>query len=175
MLLLISCGTIAYVRRQKAKAPFSNYNTITKTKLALCFSLPNLKSRLRRKPEKQFTISYRKANTIDSDDNVDIRPRIPPQPLSTYIPDQMAGYTLPNTSRPSHIIHPTSSLNRLRSEIANEVNPAIKYFTMDRVPQNHSENYPTAPCAGPVNEISPDHDFYNTPVEHLKTTNENND
>ena len=124
---------------------------------------------------KQFTVSYRKANTIDSDDNVDIPPRIPPRPLSTYIPNEMAGYTLPNTSRQSHIIHPTSSLNRLRSEIDNEVNPAIKYFTMERESQNQSEECPTAPCAKSMNKTDLDLDFYNTPMELLKTTNGDND
>ena len=175
MLLFSSCATIAYVRRQKLRTPISNFDRSVNDKQKSCFSIPNLKTNFRRKPEKKFTISYRKANTIDSEDNVDIRPTVPPRPMSTYIPDEMAGYTLPNPSRQNHMIHPTSSLNRLRSEIEVEVNPAIKYFTMERESRSQSEEHPTAPTATPMTETDLDLDFYHTPLELQKSKQEDND
>ena len=106
---------------------------------------------------------------------MDIRPTVPPRPMSTYIPDEMAGYTLPNPSRQNHMIHPTSSLNRLRSEIEVEVNPAIKYFTMERESRSQSEEHPTAPTATPMTETDLDLDFYHTPLELQKSKQEDND
>ena len=93
----------------------------------------------------------------------------------TKVYSPLAGYTLPNPSRQNHMIHPTSSLNRLRSEIEVEVNPAIKYFTMERESRNQSEEYPTAPTAEPMNETDLDLDFYHTPMELRKTEQEDND
>ena len=133
----------------------------------LCFSFPSRWSRLRSKPAKQFTVSYRRANSVDPYDQVNIRPVAPPRPLSTLMPTQIDGYTLPHTPHPSHLIHPTSSLNRLRSEIENEVNPAIKYFTLSRETPNGQEEFPTAPRI-PTTPASEEDEFYNTPMEHAK-------
>ena len=169
MLLIVSCSTIAYVRRQKAKRPANYVAPPVKTMPVWCFSFPSRWSRLRSRPAKQFTVSYRRADTIDPYDQVNIRPVAPPRPLNTLMPTQVDGYTLPHTPHPSHLIHPTSSLNRLRSEIENEVNPAIKYFTLSRETPNGQEEFPTAPRT-PTSPASEEDEFYNTPMEHSKPT-----
>ena len=169
MLLIVSCSTIAYVPRQKAKRPSDYSAPPSKTMPTLCFSFPSRWSRLRSKPAKQFTVSYRRANSVDPYDQANIRPVAPPRPLSTLMLTQIDGYTLPHTPHPSHLIHPTSSLNRLRSEIENEVNPAIKYFTLSRETPNGQEEFPTAPPI-PTTTTSDEDEVYNTPMEHGKTS-----
>ena len=65
MLLIVSCSTIVYVRRQKAKRPADYVPPPAKTMPVWNFSFPSQWSRLRPKPEKQFTVSYRRADTVD--------------------------------------------------------------------------------------------------------------
>ena len=162
MLLVVSCSTITYVQRQKAKRPANYSAPATKTMPILCFSFPAWWGRLREKPAKQFTVSYKRANSVDPYDHVNIRPVAPPQPIRTYIPEQIEGYTLPNIPHPSHLIHPTSSLNRLRSEIAIKVNPAIKYFTLQSDNASNPEEFPSTPITNPTHAANEDA-FYNTP------------